>query len=102
MPRVCLTQEQRERDAVNQIREALADGIAIQKARNRLTNRQVAGGAGCGREDNSQSPAPGRREADGQPDHTPAALCGADCGEKIKFPRQGRSLTREEGKNALS
>lgn len=48
MPRVCLTQEQRERDAVNQIREALADGIAIQKARNRLTNRQVAGGLDVG------------------------------------------------------
>ena len=48
MPRVCLTQEQRERDAVNQIREALAEGIAIRRARNRLTTRQVAGGRDVG------------------------------------------------------
>ena len=42
MPRVYLTAEQRERAAIDKIRLALSDGIAVQKSRNRLTNKDVA------------------------------------------------------------
>ena len=38
MPRVYLTAEQREQAAIDKIRLALSDGIAVQKSRNRLTN----------------------------------------------------------------
>ena len=42
MPRVYLTAEQREQAAIDKIRLALSDGIAVQKSRNRLTNKDVA------------------------------------------------------------
>ena len=35
MPRVYLTAEQREQAAIDKIRLALSDGIAVQKSRNR-------------------------------------------------------------------
>lgn len=44
MPRVTLTQEQREAAALERMRETLADGILIRKAKNRLTNEQIGNG----------------------------------------------------------
>lgn len=48
MPRVYLTAEQRERAAIDKIRLALSDGIAVQKSRSRLTNKDVAHGLELG------------------------------------------------------
>ena len=48
MPRVTLTQEQREAAALERMRETLADGILIRKARNRLTNEQIGHGLEIG------------------------------------------------------
>ncbi len=48
MPRVYLTAEQREQAAIDKIRLALSDGIAVQKSRNRLTNKDVAHGLELG------------------------------------------------------
>ena len=48
MPRVYLTAEQWERAAIDKIRLALSDGIAVQKSRNRLTNKDVAHGLELG------------------------------------------------------
>ena len=48
MPRAYLTQEQREAAALERMRETLADGILIRKARNRLTNEQIGNGLEIG------------------------------------------------------
>lgn len=48
MPRVTLTHEQREAAALERMRETLADGILIRKARNRLTNEQIGHGLEIG------------------------------------------------------
>ena len=48
MPRVTLTQEKREAAALERMRETLADGILIRKARNRLTNEQIGNGLEIG------------------------------------------------------
>lgn len=48
MPRITLTQEQREAAALERMREAVADGILIRKARNRLTYEQIGTGLEIG------------------------------------------------------
>lgn len=49
MPQVHMTQAQREQAALDKIRVHISDGIAVQKARNKLSNDQVAKGLNLGR-----------------------------------------------------
>lgn len=48
MPRVTLTQEQREAAALERMRELLADGIAERKAIHHLNNEQIGRGLEIG------------------------------------------------------
>ena len=48
MPRVYLTQEQREAAVIDKMRETLTDGVLIQKAKTRLTNEQIGNGLEIG------------------------------------------------------
>ncbi len=49
MPKVYLTQAQREQAAIDKIRVRISDGIAVQKVRKKLSNEQVAKGLELGR-----------------------------------------------------
>ena len=48
MPRITLTQEQREAAALERMRETLADGILIRKAIHHLNNEQIGRGLEIG------------------------------------------------------